>query len=718
MSKYMTSWTRQRFTSAGLMGLSVGFMAWAMAACGDPEPAPTGSCATDGQCQDYFYCSAAGVCRQDCDPRSLQEQCGQGLSCTARGRCVDANLQCTDNSQCDSPPQEEARCQGDSSLVPKSIGVCADSNQGKRCEYQDELIPCPRGCDSNTGLCKEDVDLCLGKVCNTPPGPSCRDANTRVTYAEMGQCTGDGQCSYMEMIEVCAGGCDAGQCKPSGCAGTTCDMPPVAKCAMDNPSLAISYAAQGMCEEQDGAAFCRYESVLTNCAYTGATCAQGACTAAKPQSGEVIIVEIMSDPVAPLSPYEHEWFEVWNTTNSDVDLNGWTIKSVGASGSEENHTITSLDGQGQLTPLILAANSRMVLANGQDPLGDGLSKAGYVYGRDISLFFEDSIELINNQGVTVDYVYWEGGSMLPGRSRKLNPAVSQDATKNDDFAAWCPELAAAYGPMSANFGSFGQVNPACVADPCAGFDCGSKPAGSCTSAGDAISYMNETATCQNTRFNNPYCDFVLVQTACDKDTTLCYEGVCQMFPTNLPTPGQVIITETLGNPKGSDNEGEWIELYNTTDQELALFGLKITDNEMGSSYSESEILEINAKIPAKGYAVFSTNTDAATNGGIQGAYKLATNLLKNSPAIDPATMQSTMKLRLVKRDGTIIDEAYYFEASNNNRGASTQLSLGSYKDNAQAASNNDTATNFCAGTNAYDASKGLGTPGADNAECQ
>lgn len=703
-------------SSAAAM-LAVFFVAAAWAGCSDPEPNSIQDCATDSACADFTYCSASGQCKQDCDPRALTNTCGAGLSCTARGRCVDANLQCTDSTQCDSPPESEPFCEGEQSVIPKSVGRCVEQDQGKRCLYDDERLPCPQGCDTSTGLCKEDIDLCLGKVCNTAPAPTCKDANTRVTYAAQGQCMGQGQCAYQAQEEVCVGGCEAGACKASGCEGTMCQTPPANKCADDNPNLAIEYAAVGMCEEREGAASCRYASTLKNCAYSGGTCAAGACQGAKTQSGQVIITEVMSDPVEPLSPFDHEWFELYNTTNGDIDLSGWTIKSAGPNNAEELHVIAPKDAQGMAAPLILKAGERLIVSNGPDPFADGVTAPGYVYGRDIVLFFEDSLELLDAQGATVDYLFWEGGSMLPGRSRKLDPAAAQDATSNDDFSHWCPELGASFGPMSTNFGSPGVANGACVAAPCAGYDCGPKPAGSCTSAGDALTYMNDQAMCQPSRFNNPFCDFGLTQVTCDKATTLCAEGACQMFPTNLPAPGQVIFTETLGNPKGTDSAGEWIELYNTTDQELALFGLKITDNEEGNSFSESEILEINAKIPAKGYAVFATNLDPGTNGGIQGAYELASNLLKNTPALDPVTMKSTMKLRLVKRDGTLIDEAYYFEASNNSQGVSSQLSLPAYKDVATASTINDDATNFCAGANIYDASKGKGTPGAENEAC-
>ena len=702
--------------SGSLLALTAALTAAGVGACSDPqEPSVTPvGCASDGACPALNYCSASGQCKQDCDPRSLQDSCGQGLSCSPRGRCVDSSLQCAQSSECDSPPGGSPTCDGQTSVIPRSVGRCVDPGQGKRCQYDDERVPCPEGCDRATGLCASQVDPCQGKVCNSPPAPSCK-GDSRVTYAMMGACMGQGQCVYQETEEVCANGCAAGACSAGGCQAVTCDRPPAPRCAQDDPSLAIQSSPMGTCEEREGAASCRYETTLTRCTYTGATCQAGACTSPKAQSGQVIVTEIMSDPASPLSPFNHEWFEITNVSNGDLDLRGWTIKSRGPSGADELHVIAPKDAQGQDAPLIMRAGERLILANGSDPLGDGSLTPGYVY-QDVILFFEDTIELLDAQGQTVDFVYWEGGSTMPGRTRKLDPQGPQDAQANDDVTRWCPELGVTYGQGGANFGSPGAANGPCVADPCAGYDCGGKPAGSCTSGGDAITYMRDAATCQRSRFNNPFCDFGLTQVMCDKATTLCQAGICQPFPQNLPAPGEVIITETLGNPKGTDSEGEWVELYNTTDRELALFGLKLVDNEEGSAYSESEILEPQAVIPAKGYAVLITNTDPATNGGIPNGYRLSTSLLKNTPTLD-ANGRSTMRLKLIKRDGAVIDEAYYMEASNNNAGASSQLSLSAYKDAPGAASANDDHTRFCPGTFVYDAAKGLGTPGADNAEC-
>ena len=50
-------------------------------------------------------------------------------------------------------------------------------------------------------------------------------------------------------------------------------------------------------------------------------------------AGDIIVTEIMQNP-AGVSDNYGEWFEVYNTTSSDIDLNGWTITDQ--AGSSQN----------------------------------------------------------------------------------------------------------------------------------------------------------------------------------------------------------------------------------------------------------------------------------------------------------------------------------------------------------------------------------------------
>mgnify|MGYP000571218404 CR=1 FL=1 len=63
----------------------------------------------------------------------------------------------------------------------------------------------------------------------------------------------------------------------------------------------------------------------------------------------------------------------------------------------------------------------------------------------------------------------------------------------------------------------------------------------------------------------------------------------------------VIISEFLPNPVGSDAEGEFVELYNTSDQEVVLDGWELDDIESGGSRPMS----LSGSIPARSWYVIS-----------------------------------------------------------------------------------------------------------------
>jgi hypothetical protein len=699
----MASLRLESALAAACMFGIVAAMAGAAGCDGEGDVSGARSCSLDRDCPDQNYCDAKGQCAKDCDPTAAQNTCASGQSCDPRGRCVDSAISCGTNDDCDGVAPSAPECDGTTSVIRNAVGRCLDQGMGPQCAYEDQRTPCLTGCNPESGVCNPDIDPCEGKTCDMPPATKC-DNNTLVTYNASGMCSmTNGTCSYASQRMDCVAGCANNACKTGTCDGVTCDTAPAARCADDDPNLLITYDAAGMCEDNMGQPRCNYPSTLTNCAYAGGTCTAGACAGTKTQVGPLIVTEYMASPATPLNDFAHEWFEVTNTSADAVDLNGWILRSAGAG---ETFTVA--------TSVMVAPGSSVVLGNGADPQGDGTAAPAINYGATLKLTGEDSIELVDPQGMTSDFVYWEGGAIMTGRSRKLSPAAMQTAEGNDSFASWCPSLADAFGPEGKNFGTPGAANTACAADPCATLGCTGKPADFCNAMGDAVKYTDAAPTCENTRFNNPFCDYKPMTTTCDKAATSCVAGTCEPFPTNLPMPGQVIITELMGNPDVvTDDKGDWLELYNTTDQELALFSLKIEDNETGGSYTSFTINNPALKIPAKSYLVFASSADPAVNGGIQNAVAMTTGLLKNSPTIDQATGKSTMRIRLVRPDMTVVDEAYYGAPAT---GASQQLSLPAYDGVADPAASNDADTSFCVGLTGYNGAD-KGTPGAANYDC-
>ena len=82
--------------------------------------------------------------------------------------------------------------------------------------------------------------------------------------------------------------------------------------------------------------------------------------------GDLLITEFMPDP-NNVSDSTGEYFEIYNTTGSPIDINGWTISDDGS----DSQTIAS--------SVVIPANGFAILAISSDPAGDGSVTPNYVY---------------------------------------------------------------------------------------------------------------------------------------------------------------------------------------------------------------------------------------------------------------------------------------------------------------------------------------------------
>jgi len=183
---------------------------------------------------------------------------GCGSSCKA-GLCI--GEPCT-SVFCDGPPA--ALCvDADHARVSEAGGSCSDG----RCVYQSKVVACPGGCAE--GVCKGN--LCEGKRCDSPAGPTCVDAKTLRVFVSPGQCS-DGQCRYSSADLPCAQGCANGACVNDPCAGVACTQPPADTCV--DGSTRRSFKPSGTCRGGS----CTYLGSETACAL-GESCSQGTCRA-------------------------------------------------------------------------------------------------------------------------------------------------------------------------------------------------------------------------------------------------------------------------------------------------------------------------------------------------------------------------------------------------------------------------------------------------------
>ena len=162
---------------------------------------------------------------------------------------------------------------------------------------------------------------------------------------------------------------------------------------------------------------------------------------------------------------------------------------------------------------------------------------------------------------------------------------------------------------------------------------------------------------------------------------------------HLDEIGDIIITEIMPNPAAvADADGEWFEVYNTTDAAIDMDGYILHDN--GGTYTISGA----AVVASHDYFIFCCNETLATNGGVPTDYEY--------PYSYPDGLQLSNSGDVVKictPADVIIDSVDYDGAWPYGTGFSMQLE--------DVALDNDVSANWCASLNQWAGSAGdAGTP--------
>jgi hypothetical protein len=149
--------------------------------------------------------------------------------------------------------------------------------------------------------------------------------------------------------------------------------------------------------------------------------------------GDVIFTEIMQNPSA-VGDSNGEYVEIYNTTDSTIDLEGWVIKDDAT--TTEAHTITNLT---------IPANGYAVLGNDSDSSTNG----GYTNNHQFNgVYLGNSTDgiILECSGTVIDQVIWDNGATFPdpnGKSMELK-TNKYSSTDNDDGANWY-EATASFG---------------------------------------------------------------------------------------------------------------------------------------------------------------------------------------------------------------------------------------------------------------------------------
>jgi hypothetical protein len=160
-----------------------------------------------------------------------------------------------------------------------------------------------------------------------------------------------------------------------------------------------------------------------------------------------------------------------------------------------------------------------------------------------------------------------------------------------------------------------------------------------------------------------------------------------------PGPGELVISEVLPDPEGTDGTQEWFELYVTRDVDLNGLQIGTTVGTVKETVTSASCL----RATAGSYVLLAQSADPAANGGLPAPFAtFSTTLLNGSGGL------------FVGYLGTVIDAITYPRTT-----AGASLSLDPGKLDASA---DDDPAAFCAGATAYGAG-GKGTPGAANPSC-
>ena len=140
----------------------------------------------------------------------------------------------------------------------------------------------------------------------------------------------------------------------------------------------------------------------------------------------IVITEVMANPASVSDSYG-EWFEVLNTTDSTIDMHGWSIKDLDG----DEHQLTS----GQATIPILSGEYLILAKNGDQTQNGGVN-VNYVYNGYSLSNSEDEVILVDASGAIVDEVHYSNGwPFSSGVSMEIHDPFNDNALIENWFSS-------------------------------------------------------------------------------------------------------------------------------------------------------------------------------------------------------------------------------------------------------------------------------------------
>ncbi|MDY7076097.1 MAG: lamin tail domain-containing protein [Chloroflexota bacterium] len=138
---------------------------------------------------------------------------------------------------------------------------------------------------------------------------------------------------------------------------------------------------------------------------------------------KIVVTEIMQNPAAVSDSYG-EWFEVYNTGSTAVDMDGWTFRDDGSN----TFTISG--------PLVIQPGEYLVLGVNGDTAINGGVELDYDYPGGFALGNgDDEIIVEMGDGTEIDRVEYDGGPVWPDPSG-ASMMLTDVALDNNDGANW------------------------------------------------------------------------------------------------------------------------------------------------------------------------------------------------------------------------------------------------------------------------------------------
>lgn len=311
------------------------------------------------------------------------------------------------------------------------------------------------------------------------------------------------------------------------------------------------------------------------------------------------ISEFLADPAA-VSDTNGEWIELFNPTDSPVNLFGWILADLGS----DRHVIAE--------EVWIAPQGYLVLARNTNLATNGGVAAAYRYTGINLANTTDALLLLAPDQQEVDRVMWGGGSPITIVAGKANERLG-----------WAGDAPWAHAETLWP-GSLGDRG----------------------TPGSPYSPPAPTATATFPPTPSPVASITQTVTLTTATPAITPTPTMTATPVDFPS---LRISEFLADPAAvSDTAGEWIELYNPSAEPVNLRGWALSGLD-----GQTHLIAADLLIPPAGYAVLARNLDPASNGGVLAAYRYSGITLNNT----------TDSLLLLAPDGREIDRVLWGNGS-------------------------------------------------------